>query len=218
MIRLSGITKSFGASGVLRGIDLTIPSGSFTALLGPSGSGKTTILRLIAGLETPDSGEILINSRNATTLRPGERNLGYVFQNYALFSHMTVFENIAFGLRVRSRSKRPREAEIRETVERLLAMVHLEGLGPRLPAQLSGGQRQRVALARALAVEPRILLLDEPFGALDRTVREALRHALRDLHEKFGLTTIFVSHDHEEAESLANHIVHLDKGRIVHTS
>ncbi len=215
MIELAGLTKSFGATGVLNTIDLTMPQGSFTALLGRSGSGKTTLLRLIAGLETADAGRIAIDGTEATDLAPGARHVGFVFQSYALFGHMTVFENIAFGLRVRPRRQRLREAEIRATVERLLAMIRLEGLGPRLPNQLSGGQCQRVALARALAIEPRILLLDEPFGALDREVREELRHALRHLHDTLGLTTVFVSHDEEEAHALADRVVVLEKGRIL---
>lgn len=214
MIRLDGIRRRFGATAVLEGVSLDIVRGSFVALLGPSGSGKTTLLRVIAGLDQPDSGAIAIDGAAATHLRPGDRHIGFVFQNYALFGHMTVFENIAFGLRVKPRAHRPREPAIRAAVERLLAMMQLEGLGPRLPGQLSGGQRQRVALARALAVEPRILLLDEPFGALDREVREALRGWLRHLHVELGLTTVFVSHDEEEAHALADRVVTLDRGRV----
>lgn len=215
MIRLEGVVKRFAQTRVLDGIDLDIAAGGFTALLGPSGSGKTTLLRMMAGLDQPDEGRLLIDGHDATGLRPGERNVGFVFQNYALFGHMTVFENIAFGLRVKPRAVRPREAIIRETVERQLSLVQLQGLGPRLPSQLSGGQRQRVALARALAVEPRILLLDEPFGALDRAVREELREQLRRLHAELKLTTVFVSHDEEEAHSLADRVVTLAFGKIV---
>jgi sulfate/thiosulfate transport system ATP-binding protein len=214
VIQLTGVSKSFGATRVLDRLDLTIAPGSFVGLLGPSGSGKTTILRLIAGLEQATEGEIEIAGRAAADLKPGERGVGFVFQSYALFKHMTVFENVAFGLRVRPRRERGSEAEIRATVERLLALVRLEGLGPRLPAQLSGGQRQRVALARALAVEPRILLLDEPFGALDKDVREELRDHLRRLHDALGMTTVFVSHDQEEALALADRVVVLQNGRI----
>jgi sulfate transport system ATP-binding protein len=215
MIRLTGVTKSLGASQVLRGIDMDFTRGEFTALLGRSGSGKTSLLRLLAGLEQPHAGQIEIEGHDATFLPPGQRQIGFVFQSYALFGHMSVFENIAFGLRVRPRRQRPPEAEIRARVEDLLAMIRLDGLGPRLPAQLSGGQRQRVALARALAIEPRILLLDEPFGALDREVREELRLALREVHNRLGLTTIFVTHDEEEAQSLADRIVVLEAGKIV---
>jgi sulfate transport system ATP-binding protein len=218
MIQLSGLCKSFGATSVLDGIDLTIAPGSFVALLGASGSGKTTLLRLIAGLEQPDAGHITIDGQDATTLPSGARHMGFVFQNYALFGHMSVFENIAFGLRVKPRLDRPTEAAIQASVERLLEMMQLEGLGPRLPAQLSGGQRQRVALARALAVEPRVLLLDEPFGALDQEVRGALRDQLRALHDRLGLTTVFVSHDQDEAAALADRVVTLDRGRIVQDS
>jgi sulfate/thiosulfate transport system ATP-binding protein len=215
MIRFHDITKNFGATGVLRSIDLTIARGSFVALLGASGSGKTTLLRLLAGLEHPDSGSIEIDGQPVDSLRPGERSMGFVFQNYALFGHMTVFENIAFGLRVRPRARRGSQAEIHTAVERLLSLVKLEGLGARLPAQLSGGQRQRVALARALAVEPRILLLDEPFGALDRQVRDELRIWLRQVHDALGMTTVFVSHDQEEALALADRVVILRNGEII---
>lgn len=214
MIRMCGITRSFGAGRILDGIDLDIARGSFVALLGPSGSGKTTLLRMIAGLDAPDSGTLTINGRDTSGLRPGERQAGFVFQGYALFNHMTVFENVAFGLRVKPRGARPNEAGIRAKVEALLAMVQLDGLGPRLPAQLSGGQQQRVALARALAVEPAILLLDEPFGALDHDIRESLREQLRALHDRLGLTTVFVSHDRDEAHALADRVVVLDRGRI----
>jgi sulfate transport system ATP-binding protein len=215
MIRLQQIRRTLGANRVLDGVDLTIEAGSFTALLGPSGSGKTTLLRMIAGLEPLDSGTIEIDGTDAATLKPGARRIGFVFQSYALFGHMTVFENIAFGLRVKPRGQVPGKVAIRETVERLLAMTRLDGLGPRLPQQLSGGQRQRVALARALAIEPRILLLDEPFGALDQDVRQALRQELRRLHDALGLTTVFVTHDEQEAEELADRVVRFDHGRIV---
>jgi sulfate transport system ATP-binding protein len=214
MIRIAGLTKGFGPTRVLDGIDLDIEPGSFVALLGPSGSGKTTLLRLLAGLERADAGHIEIGGLAATNLPPGQRRIGFVFQSYALFGHMTVFENIAFGLRVRPRRQRPNQAEIRDRVEGLLALVRLEGLGARLPAQLSGGQRQRVALARALAIEPRILLLDEPFGALDRQVRDELRAWLRRLHVELGITTVFVSHDQEEALSLADRVIVLHQGQV----
>ena len=210
MIRLDRITKRFGATTVLDGVSLEVPRGTITALLGASGSGKTTLLRIVAGLEAPDSGTLTLDGHDATRLPPGLRSIGFVFQSYALFAHMTVAENIAFGLRVRGT---PRAARL-EAAARWLALVHLEGLGPRLPSQLSGGQRQRVALARALAVEPRILLLDEPFGALDRTVREELRTALRDLQRSLGLTALFVTHDQDEARALADHVVTLHEGRI----
>ncbi len=214
MIRLQQIRKALGPNTVLDGVDLVVEPRSFVALLGPSGSGKTTLLRVIAGLERPDGGTIEIEGRDAGTLRPGQRRVGFVFQSYALFGHMTVFENIAFGLRVKPRGEVPREGVIRKTVEDLLAMMRLEGLGPRMPQQLSGGQRQRVALARALAVQPRILLLDEPFGALDQDVRQALRVELRRVHDALGLTTLFVTHDEAEAEELADRVVRFDRGRI----
>ena len=213
MIRMASITKHAGATCILDGVDLHVAAGSFVALLGPSGSGKTTLLRIVAGLDHPDSGTLHLAGQPADGVPPGKRGLGFVFQNYALFEHMTVAGNIAFGLEVR----RPRLArqQIAATVERMLALVRLEGLGARLPAQLSGGQRQRVALARTLAVEPRILLLDEPFGALDRQVREELRGELRRIHDALGVTTLFVTHDHEEALSLADRAVVLERGRIV---
>ena len=210
MIRMLGLSKGFGATRALEGVSLDIAPGSFVALLGPSGSGKTTLLRVVAGLEGADAGELWIDGRPALGLAPGRRGVGMVFQGYALFGHMTVAENIGFGLRVRGRGR----AEIGAAVERLLAMVHLDGLGARLPSQLSGGQRQRVALARALAVEPRILLLDEPFGALDRQVREELRAGLKRLQQELGITTLFVTHDQEEALALADRVVILDRGRV----
>ena len=214
MIRMQGIVRAFGPGHVLDGIDLEIARGSFVALLGPSGSGKTTLLRIMAGLDRPDAGTLFIDGKDATNLRPGARQAGFVFQGYALFNHMTVFENVAFGLHVKPRANRPNKVEIRQKVEDLLAMMQLDGLGPRLPSQLSGGQQQRVALARALAVEPLILLLDEPFGALDQDVRQSLREELRKLHDRLGLTTVFVSHDQDEAHALADRVVLLDHGRI----
>ncbi len=215
MIKLRELSLQAGPTQILDKISLDIPAGRFVALLGPSGSGKTTLLRAIGGLAPVDSGSIEIDGRDATRLSPGARRIGFVFQSYALFGHMTVFENIAFGLRVRPRRDRPREADIRARVERLLEMVRLGGLGKRLPAQLSGGQRQRVALARALAIEPRILLLDEPFGALDQQVRDELRLGLRRVHDDLGITTLFVSHDQEEALALADRVIMLDGGHIV---
>jgi sulfate/thiosulfate transport system ATP-binding protein len=214
MIRINDVSKGFGATAVLDRIDLQIEEGSFVALLGPSGSGKTTLLRILAGLERADGGAIEIDGVAATDLPPGQRRIGFVFQSYALFAHLSVFENIAFGLRVRPRRDRPRETEIRRRVEHLLDLVRLSGLGARLPSQLSGGQRQRVALARALAIEPRILLLDEPFGALDRQVRDELRVWLKRLHAELGITTVFVSHDHEEALSLAERVIILHRGQV----
>lgn len=212
MIRLVGLTKQVGATRILDEISLHVEEGSFVALLGPSGSGKTTLLRVIAGLDGADSGTLHLAGRPADDLPPGRRGLGFVFQGYALFEHMTVARNIAFGLQVR-RPRLPRH-EVAATVERMLALVRLQGLGDRLPSQLSGGQRQRVALARTLAVEPRILLLDEPFGALDRQVREELRLELRRIHDALGTTTLFVTHDEEEAMELADRAVMLDRGQV----
>ena len=213
MIRLDAVSKHAGATLILDRVNLDVAEGSFVALLGPSGSGKTTLLRIVAGLEHLDSGTLHLAGRPAQNLPPGRRELGFVFQNYALFEHMTVAGNIAFGLEVRR--PRPARQQIAATVERMLALVRLEGLGDRLPSQLSGGQRQRVALARTLAVEPRILLLDEPFGALDRQVREELRGELRRIHDSLGVTTLFVTHDHEEALSLSDRAVVLERGRLV---
>ncbi len=210
MIRLSGVSKGYGPTGAIDHVSLDVARGAFVALLGPSGSGKTTLLRLVAGLEMPDSGEIWIDGRTAQGVAPGKRGIGFVFQGYALFQHMTVAENIGFGLRVRGRDR----AGIALVVERMLAMMRLQGLGARLPAQLSGGQRQRVALARALAIEPRILLLDEPFGALDRQVREELRVSLKRIQSELGITTLFVTHDQEEAIALADRVVILNQGRL----
>jgi sulfate transport system ATP-binding protein len=214
VIRIRGLTKSFGVAGVLAGVDLDIAAGDFVAVLGPSGAGKTTLLRLLAGLEQAEAGTIEIDGIPATDLPPGRRRIGFVFQSYALFGHMSVFENIAFGLRVRPRRARPAETEIRRRVAHLLDLVQLDGLGPRFPAQLSGGQRQRVAFARALAIEPRILLLDEPFAALDREVRDNLRRWLRRLHDELAITTLFVTHDREEAVALADRVIVLRHGHI----
>ena len=212
MITVDNITKRFGDFPALHGIDLEIRKGEFIALLGPSGSGKTTLLRIIAGLEFQDSGRVLFDGRDVSATPVGERGVGFVFQQYALFRHMTVEENVAFGLTIRKRRDRPSAKEIRERAEELLRLVQLEGLGKRYPAQLSGGQRQRVALARALAIEPKVLLLDEPFGALDAKVRKDLRRWLRELHHKMGLTSIFVTHDQEEALELADRVVVMDHG------
>ena len=213
-IALHDVTRRFGAFTALDRVNLEVESGELIALLGPSGSGKTTLLRIIAGLDWPDQGEVHFDGEDALLRSVGERNVGFVFQSYALFRHMTVFENVAFGLRARPRRHRPREAEIRARVERLLELVQLGRLGKRYPAQLSGGQRQRIALARALAIEPRILLLDEPFGALDAKVRKELRRWLRQLHEEIHVTSVFVTHDQEEALELADRVVVLDRGRI----
>jgi sulfate/thiosulfate transport system ATP-binding protein len=213
-ISISGITKRFAAFTALDRVDLDIASGNLVALLGPSGSGKTTLLRIIAGLEWPDDGEVRFDGEDALSLTVGERNVGFVFQNYALFRHMTVFENVAFGLRARRSQNGLSQAAIRARVETLLHLVQLGELGGRYPAQLSGGQRQRIALARALAIEPRVLLLDEPFGALDARVRKELRRWLRRLHDEIHVTSVFVTHDQEEAMEVADQIVVMDKGRI----
>jgi sulfate/thiosulfate transport system ATP-binding protein len=213
-IQIRDIHKRFGTFTALGGVDLDIASGELIALLGPSGSGKTTLLRTIAGLEFADSGRILFGGEDTAGLPVRERRVGFVFQHYALFKHMTVFDNIAFGLQVRARKLRPSADEIRKKVMELLDLVQLAGLEKRYPSQLSGGQKQRVALARALAIEPRVLLLDEPFGALDAKVRKDLRRWLRALHDKTGYTTIFVTHDQEEALELADRVVVMNKGRI----
>jgi sulfate transport system ATP-binding protein len=213
-IEVRNIVKKFGAFAALDGVDLKVANGELLALLGPSGSGKTTLLRIIAGLDWPDSGEVSFDGENALVHGAGERHVGFVFQHYALFRHMTVFENVAFGLRVQPRSVRKNEASIRTRVRELLDLVQLDWLSDRYPSQLSGGQRQRIALARALAIEPRILLLDEPFGALDAKVRKELRQWLRSLHSKINVTSIFVTHDQEEALEVANRVVVMDKGRI----
>src|SRR6201985_3317908 len=213
-IEVRNLFKRFGAFAALDGVDLKVADGELLALLGPSGSGKTTLLRIIAGLDWPDSGEVAFDGENALARGAGERRVGFVFQHYALFRHMTVFENVAFGLRVQPRAVRKSEAEIRARVKELLDLVQLDWLAGRYPGQLSGGQRQRIALARALAIEPRILLLDEPFGALDAKVRKELRQWLRTLHEEINVTSIFVTHDQEEALEVANRVVVMDRGRI----
>lgn len=214
MIEVQNIAKRFGNYPALHDINLKIQEGEFIALLGPSGSGKTTLLRIIAGLEFPDTGQVFLNDEDVSDRSVGERGVGFVFQHYALFRHMTVAENVAFGLSVRKRRLRPAKAVIKARADELLRLVQLEGLGSRYPGQLSGGQRQRVALARALAIEPRLLLLDEPFGALDAKVRKDLRRWLRDLHKQMGLTSIFVTHDQEEALELADRVVVMDHGVI----
>ena len=213
-VELRGLYKRFGRFPALNGVDLRIQPGELLALLGPSGSGKTTLLRLIAGLDFPDDGQVRFDGRDVTLAHAAERGVGFVFQQYALFRHMTVARNIAFGLDVKRGRARPARAERQARVETLLKLVELDGLGGRYPAQLSGGQRQRVALARALAVAPQILLLDEPFGALDATVRKSLRRELRRIHDATGVTTVFVTHDQEEALDLADRIAILNKGRI----
>jgi sulfate transport system ATP-binding protein len=209
-IEVRNISKRFGDFQALEDVSVDVTSGSLTALLGPSGSGKSTLLRIIAGLEWPDEGEILLAGEDATVLAPQKRKVGFVFQHYAAFKHMTVRDNVAFGLKVR---KRP-SAEIRAKVTELLELVQLEGFGDRFPAQLSGGQRQRMALARALAPEPKVLLLDEPFGALDARVRSELRTWLRRLHDETHTTTVFVTHDQEEAMDVADSVVVMNRGRV----
>ncbi|CAD9194069.1 sulfate/molybdate ABC transporter ATP-binding protein [Acinetobacter bohemicus] len=213
-IQVKNIEKHFGAFHALNNISLDFPEGQLVALLGPSGCGKTTLLRIIAGLESADGGQVILEGEDATDVHVRERQVGFVFQHYALFRHMTVFENIAFGLRVRPRATRPSEAEIKKRVTRLLDLVQLGFLADRFPAQLSGGQRQRIALARALAVEPRVLLLDEPFGALDAKVRKELRRWLRTLHDELHITSIFVTHDQEEALEVADQIIVMNKGNV----
>jgi sulfate transport system ATP-binding protein len=210
LIEARKVTKRFGDFVALENVSVRVESGSLTALLGPSGSGKSTLLRVVAGLERPDTGEVFISGKEATALAPQKRGVGFVFQHYAPFKHMTVWENVAFGLTIR---RRPRK-EIRARVEQLLDLVQLPGLGKRYPAQLSGGQRQRMALARALAVEPEVLLLDEPFGALDARVRKELRAWLRRLHDEVHVTTVFVTHDQEEAMDVADQIVLMNGGRV----
>jgi len=212
----TGITKTFGAFKALNAVDLVVPSGKLVALLGPSGSGKTTLLRIIAGLEQADagSGRIEFHGEDVSNTTAGKRGVGFVFQHYALFKHMTVADNIAFGLRVRPRAERPSENKIAERVAELLKLVQLDGLDRRFPSQLSGGQRQRVALARALAVEPKVLLLDEPFGALDAKVRKDLRRWLRQFHDEIQLTTIFVTHDQEEALEIADEVVIMNQAKV----
>jgi sulfate transport system ATP-binding protein len=213
-ISIINVTKRFNAFTALAHVNLEIRSGELVALLGPTGSGSTSLLRIVAGLEWPDGGQVMFDGDDALLRSVRERNVGFVFQHYALFRHLTVFENIAFGLRVRPRRQRLREAEIRDRVGQLLSLVQLQSLSGRFPGQLSGGQRQRVALARALAVNPRVLLLDEPFGALDAKVRKELRRWLRNLHEEIHVTSVFVTHDQEEALEVADRIVVMDKGKI----
>ncbi|MGE4527056.1 MAG: sulfate/molybdate ABC transporter ATP-binding protein, partial [Rhodospirillaceae bacterium] len=212
-IDICNLSKAFDAAGrALNGIDMSIADGELVALLGPSGSGKTTLLRAIAGLEVPDSGEILFDGEDVAARDVRDRNVGFVFQNYALFKTMTVLANVGFGLSVRPRATRPPKAEIAARARELLHLVQLDGLEDRLPAQLSGGQRQRVALARALAIDPGVLLLDEPFGALDAKVRKELRGWLRELHDRTGHTTVFVTHDQEEALELADRVAVINRG------
>ncbi len=213
-IEVRGIAKKFGSFTALDNVSLSVETGELVALLGLSGSGKTTLLRIISGLETADSGTVHFHGEDATAISVRERQVGFVFQHYALFRHMTVFENIAFGLRVRPRNARPSKDEIHERVTKLLKLVQLEALADRYPSQLSGGQRQRIALARALAVEPKVLLLDEPFGALDAKVRQELRRWLKRLHEELRITSIFVTHDQDEALELADRVVVMNAGRI----
>ncbi len=213
-IVLSNISKNFGQFAALNNVSLEIPEGDLVALLGPSGCGKTTLLRIIAGLESPDAGHVVINGQDKTSEHVSHRGIGFVFQHYALFRHMTVFDNVAFGLRVKPRQSRPGEAEISKKVKSLLDLVQLGWLADRFPDQLSGGQRQRIALARALAVEPNVLLLDEPFGALDASVRKDLRQWLRNLHHELHVTSIFVTHDQEEAMEVASQVVVLNHGQI----
>jgi sulfate transport system ATP-binding protein len=210
MITVSGATKRYGDFAALDDVTLAIPDGSLTALLGPSGSGKSTLLRVIAGLETPDSGSVVISGDDVTAIPPQRRNIGFVFQHYAAFKHMTVRDNVAFGMTIRKRPK----AQIDARVDELLGIVGLAGFQKRYPSQLSGGQRQRMALARALAVEPRVLLLDEPFGALDAKVREELRSWLRRLHDEVHVTTVLVTHDQEEAMDVSDNIAVLNEGRV----
>jgi sulfate transport system ATP-binding protein len=213
-IEVRQLNKTFGSFTAVNNISLDFPTGELVALLGPSGCGKTTLLRIIAGLENPDSGSVLFHGEDATDVHVRERNVGFVFQHYALFRHMTVFDNVAFGLTVRPKETRPSKAEIKRRVHELLELVQLDWLADRYPHQLSGGQRQRIALARALAVEPKVLLLDEPFGALDAKVRKDLRRWLRRLHDELHITSIFVTHDQEEAMEVADRIVVLNKGKI----
>jgi sulfate/thiosulfate transport system ATP-binding protein len=212
-IEAKNVSKRFGDFVALDDVSIKVPDGGLTALLGPSGSGKSTLLRVIAGLEQPDTGQVLINGEDNTNVRVQDRNVGFCFQHYAAFKHMTVFENIAFGLKVRGEGK----GVIRERVNSLLGLVHLQGFADRFPNQLSGGQRQRMALARALAVEPKVLLLDEPFGALDARVRVELRTWLRRLHDEVHVTTIFVTHDQEEAMDVAEQIVVMNDGKVEQT-
>jgi sulfate transport system ATP-binding protein len=212
-IDVRNVSKAFNGFKALDDVSLSVPDGSLTALLGPSGGGKSTLLRVLAGLERPDGGDVLFSGESVTTLPAEQRGVGFVFQHYAAFKHMTVRDNVAFGLKIRKRPKR----EIRARVDELLALVHLDAFAERYPSQLSGGQRQRMALARALAVQPRVLLLDEPFGALDATVRKELRDWLRKLHDEVHTTTIFVTHDQEEALEVAQQVAVINAGRIEQT-
>src|SRR6187397_1702232 len=216
-ITAQNVTKRFGDFVALDNVSVECPAGQLVALLGPSGSGKTTLLRIIAGLEVPDSGTVLFHGEDATDADVRERRVGFVFQHYALFGHMTIFENVAFGLRVRPKAVRPDEATIRAKVAELLALVQLDPVADRYPHQLSGGQRQRIALARALAVEPKVLLLDEPFGALDAKVRKELRRWLRRLHDELHITSLFVTHDQDEALELADRLVLMNRGKVEQT-
>jgi sulfate transport system ATP-binding protein len=211
---IESVAKEFGKYPALKGVSLTVPKGTFLAMLGPSGSGKTTLLRILGGLEFADVGHVAFDGEDWLAIPTRQRRAGFVFQHYALFKHMTVAKNIAFGLEIRKRAQRPPRGEIARRVEELLNLVQLDGLGGRYPSQLSGGQRQRVALARALAIEPKMLLLDEPFGALDAKVRKDLRGWLRGLHERMGITTIFVTHDQDEALELADMVAVLNLGHI----
>lgn len=213
-IEVRNISKSFAAFKALDNVNLELPRGELIALLGPSGCGKTTLLRIIAGLEQADEGSIILSGEDASHKHVRERQVGFVFQHYALFRHMSVFENVAFGLRVKPKAQRPSEKEIRAKVMRLLELVQLDWLADRFPSQLSGGQRQRIALARALAVEPQVLLLDEPFGALDAKVRKELRRWLRRLHDELHISSVFVTHDQEEALEVSDRVVLMNKGRI----
>ena len=213
-IEIRNVSKKFNSYKAVNDVTLTVPSGELVALLGPSGSGKTTLLRIISGLETPDEGSILFNGVDTTTRDVRERQVGFVFQHYALFRHMTVFDNVAFGLTVKPKKLRPAKSEISDKVHKLLKLVQLEQLAKRYPSQLSGGQRQRVALARALAVEPQVLLLDEPFGALDAKVRQELRRWLRRLHDEIHVTSVFVTHDQDEALEVSDRIVVMNQGKI----
>ena len=213
-VEIEKVSKRFGEFAALDQVSFTIASGELVALVGPSGSGKSTLLRVIAGLERQDAGIIRIHGEDAAPLGAGDRRIGFVFQHYALFRHMTVFENVAFGLRVRPRRERPSGAEIKRVVKELLQLVELDALAGRYPSELSGGQQQRVALARALAVQPRVLLLDEPFGALDARVRKQLRQWLRSLHDEVKVTTLLVTHDSEEACEVADRVAVLHEGRV----
>lgn len=213
-IEVQNVSKNFGDFNALKDISLNFPAGKLTALLGPSGCGKTTLLRIIAGLERPNSGQVLLDGENVSDIHVRERRVGFVFQHYALFKHMTVFDNVAFGMRVKSRKQRLPEAAISQKVYELLDLVQMRWLQDRFPSQLSGGQRQRIALARALAVEPRVLLLDEPFASLDAKVRKELRRWLRNLHENLNITSIFVTHDQEEALEVADQVVLMNLGKV----